>query len=112
MFMPDPGSEFFYPGSQITIKEFKYFKFLTQKIVFKLSEIRSEMFISDPGSGIFSTKIPDPGGQKSTLSRILIRNTHRRHLPMAELARTVPSLEKARLAMLLAWWVSSASRCP
>jgi hypothetical protein len=51
MFIPEPGPEFFYPGSRvkkipnsgsrirIRIKEFKVFLFLTQKIVSKLSEI-------------------------------------------------------------------------
>jgi hypothetical protein len=48
MFIPDPGSEFFHPGSRIKkipdpgyqnrIKEFKYLLFLTQKIVSKRSE--------------------------------------------------------------------------
>jgi hypothetical protein len=65
MFVPDPGSEFFPSRIQgqtdsrirIRIKEFKY---LTQKIVFKLSEIWSKMFIPDPD--------PKSRGQKGTES--------------------------------------------
>jgi hypothetical protein len=84
--MPDPGSEFFHPGYWIQgqtdsgsrirfpIKEFKYF--LTQKIVFELSEIlrcssRIRILIVEP------SRISAPGsrGQKGTGSRI--RNTAR-----------------------------------
>jgi len=64
MFISDPGLK----RSRICIKEFKY-------LYPQFSKIRSEMFISDPGSGFFA--IPDPGlgprGQKSTGS--WIRNT-------------------------------------
>ncbi len=68
-----------YPGSRnrdfesqiwIRIKEFKYF--LTQKIVFKLSEIWSGMFIADPDPYLEFLPIPDPGSrsQKGTGFRI------------------------------------------
>jgi hypothetical protein len=40
-FIPDPGLN--YSGSRIRIR-IKEFKFLTQKIVYKLSEIRSGLF--------------------------------------------------------------------
>jgi hypothetical protein len=42
MFVPDPGSEFF--PSRIRIKEFSYFN--PKKMVSKLSEIGSGLFIS------------------------------------------------------------------
>jgi hypothetical protein len=79
--MPDPGSEFFHPGSRIKVKKIadpephKRIKvILTQKNVFKLSK---KMILDvHPGSRI---RIPDsdPGsrGQKSSGSRIRIRNT-------------------------------------
>ncbi len=59
MFIPDLN--FFHPGSKV--KEF------IQKIVSKLSEIRTLIF--------YSSRIPGPGsrGQKGTGSRIRIRNT-------------------------------------
>ncbi len=67
-----PGSEFFTPRIldpgyefspfRIRIKEFKY-GILIQKIVFKLSEIGSQ--VVHPGSGSwFFTHSPDPGDQK------------------------------------------------
>ncbi len=67
MLIPDP--DFFHAGSRIRIKEYKYFN---PKIVTKLSEIWSWLFIRDPGSGTwFFThprisapevkKAPDPG---------------------------------------------------
>ncbi len=57
---------------RIRIKEFRY---LTHKIVSKLSEIWSGFFIPDPDPDFLP--IPDPGsrGQKGTGSRIRIRNT-------------------------------------
>jgi hypothetical protein len=62
MFMPDPGSEFF--SSPIRIKEFKYF--LTQKIVSKLSEIWSGLFIVDPDF----LPIPHPGSGSALKKRL------------------------------------------
>jgi hypothetical protein len=44
--------------SQIRIKEIQYF--LTQKTNSKFSKIRSGLFIPDPGSGFFPSRIPDP----------------------------------------------------
>jgi hypothetical protein len=77
MFIPNqnfshPGSEFFHPGTQIRIKELKHFN---PKIVPKLWEILSGLF----GIRIlifYPSRIPDPGGQKTTESRI--RNTDRK----------------------------------
>ncbi len=75
MFIPDPI--FFHPGSriqghndpgsriQIRIKEF-----LTEKIVSKLSEIWSGMFIPDPGSGSWIYTHPGSRGQKGIGSQI------------------------------------------
>ncbi len=65
---PGPGSTFFHPGSRIRIEEFKY---LTKKMVSKLLDIWSGLFIPDPdpdffthpGSRIQGSKghrIPDP----------------------------------------------------
>jgi hypothetical protein len=45
-FIPDPGSEFFHLGSAS-----KYLSIITQKIVSKLSEILSGLFIPDPDPG-------------------------------------------------------------
>jgi hypothetical protein len=77
MFIPDPGSEFFHPGSKffpsrIRIKEFKYFK---TKNFF----LSSRKYRHDPNC---SSRIriflhnPDLRGQKGTGSRI--RNLERR----------------------------------
>ncbi len=65
MFIPDPGNEFFHPGSQIHIKD--------QKIVSKLLEIWSGLSIPDSDPDFLP--IPDPGSrvQKDPGSRI--RNT-------------------------------------
>jgi hypothetical protein len=48
-----------YPGSRIRINEFKHFN---QKIVSKLSEISSGLFITDPGPDFLP--IPDPGSRE------------------------------------------------
>jgi hypothetical protein len=68
--IPDPGSEFFNPGSRIRIKEFKYFN---QKELFLSS--RKYDWVVHPGYG--SLLFNHPGsriqGQKGTGSRI--RNT-------------------------------------
>ncbi len=73
MFIPDPGSDFFHPGSRIRIKEFKY---LAQKKWF----LRSRKYdqgcssrIPEPDADFLPN--PDPGsrGQKGPGSRI--RNT-------------------------------------
>ncbi len=52
MFIPDPN--FFHPGSRIRIKEFK---FSTQKIVHKLTEIWSGLFIPDPDPDFYPSRI-------------------------------------------------------
>ncbi len=73
--IPDPN--FFHPGSTK-----KNLSILTQKIVFKLTEIWCGLFIPD---GDF---LPNPGsrGQKGTGSRIWIRN------PAASYRETSPTL--------------------
>jgi hypothetical protein len=66
----NPGTKFFHPGSRIRIKEFKYF---TQNIVSKLSEIWSGLFNPDPDSSgtlhhgiiFYPSWIPDPGNKKA-----------------------------------------------
>ncbi len=73
--IPDPN--YFYPGSGIRIKEFKYFN---PKIVSKLSELGSGSFILDPDPKYFihsGSCIPDPGVKKAPdpRPRIRIRNT-------------------------------------
>jgi hypothetical protein len=59
--IPDPRSEFFYPGSQIRIKEFKYFNpkkwFLSSR---KYDPGCSSRF---PGSKRHRARIPDPDPQ-------------------------------------------------
>ncbi len=81
----DPGSDFF--PSRIRIfpipdpgSASKNLSTLTQKIVSKLSEIWSGLFIPDPdpGSGSWFFNHPGSRGQKGTGSRIRIRNTGRR----------------------------------
>ncbi len=57
MFIPYPN--FFHPVYRIRIKEFRY---LNPKIVSKLSEIWSWLFIPDPGV----KKAPDPGSGSAT----------------------------------------------
>ncbi len=75
-----PGSEFSRDSGsriQFRIEEFKYLSILTQKIVSKVSEIWSGMFIPDPNVNFLPIpdprprvkKAPDPG------SRIWIRNS-------------------------------------
>jgi hypothetical protein len=67
--IPDPGSKIF--PDRIRIKEFKYFK---PKIVSKLLEIRSGMFIPDPGLDFLpilepeSEKAPHPGSRNRNTS--------------------------------------------
>ncbi len=83
-----PWSEFFHPGSRIQGQKGSEsaLKNLTQKIVSKLSEISSGMFIQDPDffpipnpwSRWSTIRILDPGvekAQKNTVSRIWISNT-------------------------------------
>jgi hypothetical protein len=73
MFIPDPRSEFF--PARIPETASKNLSILAQKMVFKLSEILSGLFISDPDFLL----IPDTGckGQKGIGSRIRIRNIDR-----------------------------------
>jgi hypothetical protein len=59
-----------YPGSRIRIKGLSI---LTQKIVSKLSEILSRLFIPDPDPDFFT--YPESRGKKGTGSLIRIRNT-------------------------------------
>ncbi len=79
-------------------------RILTQKIVSKLSEIRSGLFIPDPDPGPGSpSRIPDPGVKKApdsgvkkaTGSRILIRNTG---LNMYETQRLTGTLFQRRIS--------------
>ncbi len=75
MFIPDPGSKFFHPGSEfcpsrIRIKEFKYFN---PKIDSKLLEIWSGLLIPDPDTDFLSIPNPWSRGPKGTGS--WIRNT-------------------------------------
>ncbi len=70
--IPKPGSKFFHTGSEffpsrIRIKEFKYFK---PKIVTKLSEIWSRLFIPDPDPGFLPILDPGSRGKKGTGSQI------------------------------------------
>ncbi len=71
-FFPSRIRIFFHPGFRIRIKVFKYY-FQPKKMVSKLCEIWSGLFIPDPDF----LPIPDPGsrGQKGTGSRIWIPNT-------------------------------------
>jgi hypothetical protein len=88
MFIPDPGSDFFpsripdpncsHPGSQIRIKEFKYFNPKKWFISYRKYDLGCSSRIPDPDPDFLP--IPDPGvkkGQKGTGSRIRIRNTER-----------------------------------
>ncbi len=68
MFIPDPGSKRFLDLGSASASN--NFSILTQKIVSKLSEILSVMFIPDPdpGSGImvfYPSRIPNPGVKKA-----------------------------------------------
>ncbi len=85
-----PGSEFFHPGSRV--KKFRIpdpdpyqriLVFVTQKIVSKLSEIWSEMFILYQDPDLDFLPIPDPGSrvQKGTGSRSRIRDTDLSYKP-------------------------------
>jgi hypothetical protein len=68
MFIPDPGSDFFpsripdpnclHPGSQILIKEFKYFN---PKISSKKYDSGCSSRIPDPDADFLPSRIPDPG---------------------------------------------------
>ncbi len=79
-FIPDPGS--ITPG--IPDLHHIFTVFLTQKIIFKVSEMWAEMFIPDPD---FFLLDPDPGVKKTTGSRKWIRTPaycmvrHKNHLP-------------------------------
>jgi hypothetical protein len=79
--IPDAGSRLIKildPGSLIRgrIKEFRYFN---PKIVSKLSEKWSGLFIPDPDPDFYPSRIPDPGVNKALdpRSRIKICNTER-----------------------------------
>jgi hypothetical protein len=63
--IPDPN--FFHPGSTIYNEEFKY---LTKKMVSKLTEIWSWLFIPDPDHGSWFFTHPGSRGQNGTGSRI------------------------------------------
>jgi hypothetical protein len=69
-----PDQNFFHPGSRIQgqkdfrfprIRRIKEFRYLTQKIVSKFSEILSGMFIPDPDLDFLPSRIPDPGVKKA-----------------------------------------------
>jgi hypothetical protein len=80
MFIPGIPDLNFFP-SRIRIFSFpdprsasKNFSILTQKMVSKLSDIRSELFILDPDPDLFThprsrgqKKAPDPGSKSATL---------------------------------------------
>jgi hypothetical protein len=57
----DTGSRILDPDPQQKIEIYQY---LTPIIVTKLVELWSGMFIVDPGSGFFPSRIPDPGVKK------------------------------------------------
>jgi hypothetical protein len=66
MFIPNLGSEFFYPESKVKKipgSGFASKNLLTQKIVPKLSEILYKIFILDPDHDFLP--IPDPGVKKA-----------------------------------------------
>ncbi len=71
-----------YPGSRIRINEFKHFN---QKIVSKLTEIRSGLFVPDPDPGSGSWVFTHPGsrGQKGPGSATLL------FIPVSTLGRRV-----------------------
>jgi hypothetical protein len=78
MFIPDPGSDFFHPGrkdsgSLIPDPHQRIKVFLTRKIVSKLSETSSGMFIPDPD--FYPSRIPDPAVKKALDPGFRIRNT-------------------------------------
>jgi hypothetical protein len=69
MFIQDPGSDFFHPGSRVDkIPDLDLYQrvkvFLTPKTDQKFSKLRSGMFIPDPWSGFFPSRILDPGFKK------------------------------------------------
>jgi hypothetical protein len=80
-----------YPHQRIKV-------FLTHKIVSKLSELWSGMFIPDPGSGSWFFAHPDPGVKKApdSGSRIRIRNTGYRRGWQSMFGQEVP-IKKAGL---------------
>jgi hypothetical protein len=63
--IPDPGSEFFEPGSASN-----NLIILTQILVSKLSEIRSGLFIPDPDPAFYPSRITL--GEKVTVSRRVV----------------------------------------
>ncbi len=70
--IPDSGSKFFHPGPGSARKNISN---LTQKIVSKLSEICSGLFIPDPDPGFWFFTHPRFRIQGSKRHRIRIRNT-------------------------------------
>ncbi len=70
--IPNPGCEFFYPGSRVLDLHQRIKVFITLKTVSKLSENWSGMFIPNPRSGSgffphlwFRIRIPNPGVKKA-----------------------------------------------
>jgi hypothetical protein len=59
-----PGCEFFSSPDRYRIR-IKDFKYLNPKIVSRLSEIRSGLFIPDPDPDFLPSRIPDPGVKKA-----------------------------------------------
>ncbi len=87
MFIPDPGSDFFHPGSRFRTVSIpdpgsasKNLSVLTPKKWFLSSrkyDPGCSSRIPDPDADFYPSRIPDPGsrGQKGNGSRIRIRNT-------------------------------------
>ncbi len=73
MFIPDPGSDFFHPGSELSpsrilIKEFKYFNPQKSKKRFlssKKYDPGCSSWIPDPDADFLPSRIPDPGVKKA-----------------------------------------------
>ncbi len=78
----DPGTKYF--PSRIRNKEFKHFY---PKIVSKLSEIWSGLFIPDPGSGIFT----HPGSGSATLEHSLLTVVYNSYTLAHTVNITIPS---------------------
>jgi len=78
MFIPDPGSKFFHPWSQIPIKGFKYFLPKTWFLALgnMIRDVHSGSRIPNPDPDFFPSQIPAPNlesrGRKSFGSATLI----------------------------------------
>jgi hypothetical protein len=96
------------PNIELT-KKLKYL-FFNPKIVTKLSEIWSRMFIPDPGSGFFS--IPDPEVEKSPDPQHCSIGT--RHIYAYQTPLYASCLSAAPVLFHVAYWISLSlpTRCP